>query len=132
FTRVICTGAGRSGAGLVGGGGRQADTGRRRAASRGGCAPEVGRGHRTGEVGEDAGNARRVDGGKGRGRGEIHRTKRVAGTGRQGRAHVPAVDRETSEGEAEGAVHQPAQPREGAAAEGGVSAPPQGRGDGNR
>ena len=43
----------------------------------GGSLREVGRGHSTEEVGEDAGNARRVDGGKGRGHGETRHRKRA-------------------------------------------------------
>jgi hypothetical protein len=60
----------------------QAAVGTRRAVRHGGSLREVGRGHSTEEVGEDAGNARRVDGGKDRGCGETRRRKRVLDTER--------------------------------------------------
>lgn len=49
----------------------------------------VGRAHSTDlrEVGEDVGNARRVDGGKGRGQRKTCSAKRVPGSGRARRAH---------------------------------------------
>jgi len=59
---------------------------------------EVGRGHSTVEVGEDVGNARRVDGGKDRGQGEVRGTKRVLDTERDRRAHAHATDRGRSAG----------------------------------
>ena len=66
---------------------RQADAGRRGAASRGCGAPEVGRGRSTEEVCEDVGNARRAGGGKDLGQGKIHCTKRVLDTERGRRDH---------------------------------------------
>lgn len=60
--------------------------------------------------------------------GKIRYTKRASGTGRKRRAHVLAADRRASETETKGEVDQPAQPRSGAAAEGGVPTPAQGGG----
>jgi hypothetical protein len=61
----------------------------------------VGRAHSTDleEVGEVAGNARRVDGGKGRGQRKICFTKRDPDSVLDHRAHVPGADRTESERE---------------------------------
>ncbi len=120
------------GASLRGREGRQTESGRRIAESRGSGTPEVGRGRSTEEVGEDEGNARRDDGGKDRGQGKICCTKRVLDTGRGRRDHVPAADREASERGNQGEVHQSAEPREGAAAARGTQEPAQGCSTGNR
>jgi len=60
--------------------------------------------------------------GKDRGQEEVRCTKRIPGSGREWCAHVPAADRKQSQKEAKGAVHQLAQPHQGAVAERGVPA----------
>jgi hypothetical protein len=80
FTSGFCAGTGRSRRGPAGQCVRRASPGRETAIW---CKRrEVRRGRSTEEVGEDVGNARRVDGGKGRGRGKICCIQRILDTAR--------------------------------------------------
>ena len=80
FTPGFCAGTGRSRRGPAGQRVRRASPGRETTIW---CKRrEVRRGRSTGEVGEDVGNARRVDGGKGRGRGKLCCIRRTIDTAR--------------------------------------------------
>src|SRR5260221_13270305 len=81
----------------------------------------VGRGRSTTEVREDAGNARRVDGGKDRGQGKICCGKRLLDTERARDAQLLAADRRASKTETNREVDHLADPCPGAAIDGGVS-----------
>src|SRR5450432_3983970 len=87
FTSGFCTGAGRSRHDPADNGAWRVTPGRQQAASWGNTCREVGPGRSTREVGEDAGNSSRVDGGKAQGRGKVRCTKRILGTARARCAH---------------------------------------------